>query len=262
MRCNICSQLDMPEAREPKAKSLYKALQLLDFFDDAHPERGVSELALLSGELKSTVHNILQTFELCGFVQKSKNSGGYRLGEKILQIGNIYYKSNPAYQNIKLEMQAISDRTGETLYFVTISDLDAIYIESAYPSRSVPAARIMGFKAPLYCTGIGKAILAFQDESIVRRVIDRGLTAFTQQTITEGDCLREELGRIRKQGYAVDNMEHEYGIRCVAVPLIGPGGNCRYAVSVSGPSLRMTDAKIIEYAGSLRQLAAKYARNL
>ena len=252
----------MDDTRDPKAKSLYKALRMLDYFDDSHPERGVSELALLTGELKSTVHNILQTFVLAGFVQKDPAGGSYRLGEKILQLSNTYYQSNPVFQNIKQDMQAISEKTGETLYFVTITELEVLYIESAFPSRSMPAGRIMGFRAPLYCTGVGKAILAYQSEDAVNQVIDRGLTAFTQATITEGGALRDELRRIRQRGYAIDNMEHEYGIRCVAVPLVNKAGSCRYAVSITGPSLRMTDDRIVDYAILLQKQLAHYAGRL
>ncbi len=112
-----------------------------------------------------------------------------------------------------------------------------------------------GLKAPKYCTGIGKAILAYESEEMVEEVIKEGMVSFTDQTITDGEKLKEELKCVREKGYAVDNMEHEYGVKCVAVPIRNGENKVVAACSITGPSPRFTPQRIDELEKLLKQYA-------
>ncbi len=236
---------------EPKVKSLYKAVKLLDYFTNEHPERGISELSDLSGMLKSTVHNIVSTFEQAGFLEKNPASNKYKLGIKILQLSNNLYISHDVRRILHPYLEKFSSFSRESVYLATIFDGEIIYIDAIYPVGITPGRSIIGIKAPLYCTGVGKAILANLSEDKIETILAEKLIPYTPNTIIEPRQLREELLKIKIQGYAVDNMEHEYGIKCIAMPIKNIKGDTVASVSISGPSLRFTESKILEYAKML-----------
>jgi DNA-binding IclR family transcriptional regulator len=245
-----------------KVKSLYKAIKLLDYFSVDTPERGISELAELSGMYKSSVHNIATTLEKCGFLEKNEGSQKYRLGVKILQLNHTLYMTNDLRNTVRPYMEKISNHSQESVYFATPADLEVIYLDAVYPAGSFSAKSIIGIKAPLYCTGVGKALLAHLPQTDIDQVISRGLKSFTPNTFTDGDKLHLEMAETRERGYAIDNMEHEYGIKCVAVPIRNIRNEVIASISVSGPSLRFTDEKIQEYAALLLSVSRELKRHL
>ena len=119
-----------------------------------------------------------------------------------------------------------------------------------------------GVTAPPYCTGIGKAMLAFAHEEVINRVEEGGMEPFTHNTITNGEKLREELGQIRQRGFSIDNMEHEYGVKCVAVPIRNKEGAVIGAYSISGPSPRFNADRIKRLASSLQNMAKQVKNQL
>lgn len=249
------------EENTAKVKSLYKALCLLDFFDSEHPERGIKELSDLSGMLKSSVYNIISTYQMCGFIEKSHSSRKYRLGKKLLTLSNVVYSTDQAKAIIKPYMDKIAEECAETVYLAFPSGTEIIYVEGSYPASVLYARSIVGVKSDMHCTGVGKAILAFSDETLVKQVIAQGLKPFTSFTLSDERALRDDLEKTRKRGYAIDNMEHEYGIRCVGVPLHNSSGRVIGALSISGPSLRVMDDKVVFFAEKLQQ-AAQEIKNL
>lgn len=238
-----------------KVKSLYKAIKLLDYFTLEAPERGISELAELSGMLKSSVHNIVTTFEKCGFLEKNTNNSKYRLGIKLMQLNNTLYMSNDLRKIVRPYLESISEFSNESVYFGILTEHEVIYLDTVYPKGTLAGRSIIGVRAPLYCTGIGKAILAYLPDEEIEQVISKGLVPFTQNTIIDRDKLLDEMMQIRKRGYSIDNMEHEYGIKCVAVPVRNIREKVVAAISISGPSLRFTDDKILEYSNFILNIS-------
>lgn len=234
-----------------KVKSLYKAILLLDYFNSSHPERGISELAELSGMLKSSVYNIMSTYEACGIIEKNPKTSQYRLGLKILALSNVLSQDDVFWEIIRPYMEELSQETGETVFLATPYGNNIIYREAAFPNHSISVRAIKGVVAPMYCTSLGKAILSCMDSEHTEQVIAEGMAPFTPYTITEPQEFREEVEKIRLQGYSIDNMEHEYGIKCVGVPIKNGNNQVIGAISLSGPSLRFNDDKILEYAGIL-----------
>lgn len=230
-----------------KVKSLYKAVKLLDFFDSNHHERGISELAELSGMLKSSVHNIMRTYEECGIIEKNFKTSKYRLGLKILALSNVLSQDDVFWQVIRPFIQELANKTGETVFLATPYGTKIIYRDVAYPNGSISSRSIKGVVAPMYCTSLGKVILAYQDEEMIKQVIEENFESFTANTIVDKEAFLEELKLVKKQGYAIDNMEHEYGIKCIGVPIKNSNDDIIGAISISGPSLRFSDDKFQEY---------------
>ena len=127
---------------------------------------------------------------------------------------------------------------------------------------SVSNQSVLGMTAPLVCTGIGKAILAYMPEEQIDELLSKPIEKFTDNTITDPDKLREELKKIRNNGYSVDNMEHEYGVKCVAVPVLNHLGQVQGAVSITGPSLRFPASSYKKYASKLQNVAVQIGQSL
>lgn len=247
------TEIEVPE--QVKVKSLYKAVQLLFYFTEEDRELGITELAEKSGLLKSSIHNMLSTYEECGLVKRNPDTNKYYLGIRVLELSNQFYRNNDVRHVVKPHMREIADRVGETVYLAVRNQTEVIYLDGAFPSSSTGGRQMTGLKAALYCTGIGKALLAYAPEEVVEEVIAEGMFSFTQNTIVDGEALKKELAVIRERGYAIDNMEHEHGIKCVAMPIRNSENRVVAAYSISGPSPRFGGDRVEELAEILRQHA-------
>ena len=112
-------------------------------------------------------------------------------------------------------------------------------MEAVSPSSMNRTSSVIGVTAPLYCTGIGKSILAWSDPAIIDSVFSNPVTKYTENTITDKQALLRELQTSRETGFTIDNMEHEYGVKCVAVPIFRLDNTLAGAMSITCPSLRM-----------------------
>lgn len=227
--------------REPKVKSLSKALKLLMYFNVQHPELGITELAELSGYLKSTTHNIMDTYVTCGFVEKNPISGKYRLGHKIMELSSVLYISHDFRQIARPFIEKIANHCNETIYLAIPDGKEVLYLDAAYPQGSAHFSSIVGVKVPMHCTGVGKAILAHSPKALLEDVLEGEMDQFTPNTIITAQALLEDLEHVHQRGYAIDDMEHEYGIRCMGIPIRNIRGTVVGSVSLSGPSMRLTD---------------------
>ena len=243
---------------QSKVKSLYKALLILEEFMAADTYLGVNQIAEALALPKSTVSNVLSVFESRGFVERDSHSGKFKLGIKALELSNHTYQTNDVRRILQPFMQELGRYSMENVLLAVYSGGEVVYIGAVHEERASFNGRyLIGVRAPVYCTGIGKAMLAFLGEEELRRIVAKGLKQFTENTITDESRLRQELEQIRCQGYAVDNMEHEFGLKCVAVPIRDSGGEVIAGMSISGPSLRMSEEKIKDYSVRLQEVARR-----
>lgn len=222
-----------------KVKSLVKAVQVLECFTEEKPSLGISEMAGMLGYNKTTIYNIVATFASLGYLVQDPVTQKYSLGLKLLHFGYIINSRITLSAALEPYLQKIADATRETVYLGIPYESRVLYLDTKTPGAAFQRP-ILGEKAPMYCTGLGKCLLAFRTDRDFSDIPDP-LPAYTVNTITGKAELLKELDGIRQRGYAVDNMEHEFGISCVAVPLFGQAKEVIGAVSVSGPSLRFTE---------------------
>ena len=243
----------------PKVKSLAKALHLLECFTLAEPELGITELAVKLDVTKSNVHNIVTTFQDMGYIEKLPN-GKYTLGLKMLEyafIINQHLGYPKAVYDVLMETASL---TNEIVYFGLPYGTDVLYLYVAHPIArmgELPYREILGEKAPLCATGIGKAILAFLPEEEWDGRIPERIVRYTPNTMTDPEEIKEELRRIRRRGYSLDNMEREPNVRCVGVPVYNAAGHLMAGMSTSGPASTMTDEKLMECSDILLAAALK-----
>lgn len=232
-------------------KSLARAMRVLECFSVTEPELGVSEIAKKLGMQKSTIFNILSTFQQCGYISQNPKTNKYFLGFKFLHLSYIV-NSHLSLREIFLPyLMRISEATRHICFFAVCYHQEVHYIEAIYPYTQEPTRNILGERAPMYCTGLGKAMLAFMPPEEADEIINGPLTAYTPFTLTNPDDLRKDLEKTRMNGYSIDNMEHEFGLRCVAVPVFGSNGKVIAAVSVSGLSSAFDPSSIQQCAQTL-----------
>lgn len=252
---SICSDgggyLMMPS--DSVIKSLYKALKILECFTAEKPELGITEISESLGLYKSNVHSVLSTFQKVGYIEKNHTTGKYRLGMKVLELSHVINGNNNFRKMLLPCMQTVSNVTNENVYLGMCKDDEVLYLDSCCPPNSALGRSIQGERIPLYCTGIGKAILAFLPQDKVNNILSSKLKRFTENTIADKTILNRELETIRDNGYSIDNMEHEFGIKCVGMPIFDENSNVIAGIGVLGPSLRFNDHNTEFFVKTLRE---------
>lgn len=231
-------------AEKGGVQSVERIFQLIEHLA-AHPT-GVS-LQTLAGETglaKSTVHRLLASLVGLGYVVQDEENGHYRLTLKMFELSSGIVDSMDIMGVAKAHLERLSQRTGEAVHLVIRDGRDIVYI---YKTESGPmrmASRV-GLRSPLYCTGVGKAILATLPGDEVEDIwTHSNVQKLTDKTITDLEELRSQLVEVRANGYAIDDEENELGVRCVAVAIPGPDGRAESAFSISGLAPYMTPERI------------------
>jgi DNA-binding IclR family transcriptional regulator len=227
--------------------SVKKALELLDHFTPERPELSLAEISREVDAHKSSVFRVLTTLEAAGFLEKDPQSGKYRLGLKILDLAGRVWGLHDIRQIATPYMEDLARETGEVIHLAVLDGADIMYLEKKGQGQILTVATRVGGRNPAYASSMGKILLADLSESELNAVLGRGkLKKLTPNTITEMPRLIEELGRIREQGFALDNEETFPGIRCVGAPIRDAGGRVVAAVSVTVPVQRMSDERVRE----------------
>ncbi len=222
------------------------ALELLEEFKTAQSdELGVTELAKRLKLHKNNVFRLLATLENHSYIEQNPVTGNYRLGIRALELGQTFIQQSGLVQTARPLLESLVHRTNETAYVAILRDGQMVYldvVESGHVIRVVPR---VGLRLPVHCTAVGKALLAFSSEDEIKRILPvAALTAYTPRTIIDRTQLVEHLNRVRSEGYATDNEEHEEGVKCVAVPIFDYTRHPAGAITLSGPNSRMTDERI------------------
>ena len=175
------------------------------------------------------------------YVQRSEMTSQYQLGLACLELAQGYASGDNLRSVALAELEALRDETKETVHLVVLDQMQVVYIEKIPGLHAIGLMSSgVGRQAPAYCTGVGKALLAYQKEDLVREFYQKhGMIRFTNTTAKDLESLIAQLEIIREQGFALDLGEHEDEVRCVAAPIFDRSGSAVAAVSISGPALRM-----------------------
>ncbi|QPK79121.1 IclR family transcriptional regulator [Corynebacterium lizhenjunii] len=234
-----------------------KAFDLLNAFgSDGSTGVGVSELARRANLSKSTAFRLLATLVANGAVEKAGDL--YRIGPLFFNLTRT--ENDVDHSDIREILtpflSSIFERTRQTCHLGYVVGTDVFYANKLFSLRSVQAPSRIGGRVPAFCTGVGKAIIAW-DEGKIDAVIAAGLPQWTPYTITDPDDLRAVLATVREDGVAYDRQEISLGLNCVAAPIFDHGHVPVAAISVSGPCV---DFKPEEYKDVVKKVAAAASR--
>lgn len=223
---------------ESKVNSVDRALVILEYLGTQTKEVGVRELGQAIGLSKSSVHRILQTLRARGFVKWNADNARYSLGMRAFEVGCGILRSMEAHAVAKPLLEQLVANLGETGFLGVLDDTELVIIDKIDGRRSVRISADIGARRPLHATAIGKALLASLDRNDSERIItQKPLARFTKNTIIDPEALRQELEKIRRQGYAEANEEVEEGLYSVGAALFNYSGRPVAAISLAVPKM-------------------------
>lgn len=217
---------------------LDRAFELLDLICRSQGGITIQRLSAITGLHKSTVHRILQTLVRWRCVQKSEQDAIYRPGLYICELSEIIQSDLDIVSISRPILEQLSDDVSGTVHMAMRDNLDIVYIHKAISQNcSIYMASRIGARRPMYCTGVGKAILATMRDKEIEGIWDKSeIKAYTANTIVDKEQFLQEIRKIRERGYAYDNEENEIGVRCIATSIPVMGNASTYAVSISLPA--------------------------
>ena len=211
---------------------------------------------------KSTVYRFLQTLVEMGYVRQNDN-GQYTLTFKLLSIGASIAEHNSLIGEARAVMAELSAKTKETIHLSQMVNNKAVYIEKIEARHIIRMYSKIGAVAPLYCTGVGKVILAFQEKDERKKLMNSlVLKRITENTIIKKEELKKEIKKIRVNGWAEDNEEGEYGLWCAAAPIFDYTCSIAASISITVPVYRLKSEKKGEYINFAVHGAAEISKNL
>lgn len=224
-------------------KSLEKAKNILELLA-VEGELFVSEIGKKLGMHRSHAHRFLATLRSLGLLEQSEDTR-YRLSFKLFEWGMAVANHMEVRQIAHSFLLDLKARHEETTNLGILDGINVVYADKIESSHLLRMDLAIGCQVPLYCTALGKVMLANRPERDVRKLFHKKkLERHTPNTITSISELLGKLTEIREKGYAVDDEELALGVRCIAVPIFNCTGNCIAAISIAGPSLRMTIEKM------------------
>lgn len=222
------------DRRNPERTVLGRIASIMEAFDGSQQVLGLGDLSERTGLPKSTLHRLGD--QLCQVGWMARDSGGYRLGMRMFELGSLAIEENSLHEAALPHLQALAAKSGMSVHLAILDRAEIVQLEKVTNGPLRLSAR-RGSRQPAYCTALGKAIAAYDDEAL-RTILSSPMRPRTANTITEPFAFRAELSRIRKTGVAFDRGELHDQIVCVAAP-IGQSGDTRGAVSLTGVAGRM-----------------------
>ncbi len=242
---NVKRHMASPAMKRPdqdryNIRVLDRAIDIVTLLADGE-RRTLTEISDAVQLSSSTTYRLLASLISRHFVERHEESNSYKLGLACLELAWAFRAGDPIRHMALPHLQALRDATAETVHLGVLHQTDVVYLEKLPGLHSVGImSSQVGARFPAYCTGLGKALLAFTQSAKARSYLECSpFPRLTGMTMTDAEELLRELDRVRERGYAFDRGEREPEVRCVAAPLFGRQGELLAAVSVAGPANRM-----------------------
>ncbi len=237
---------------------LVKSFELLEAFRE-HPE-GLTypELVRLYPQFsRVSIFRILCSLERTLYLERAHNTNRYVLGAKFIELGRIAESRLGLLEVALPHMEKLLSQFNENVNLGTVQNFELVYFKTLESGHVLRVHEMPNRRIAVHCSALGKAVLAHLGEEAVQQYLrTTPLTRLTPTTISSVAEFHRELKAIRERGYAIDNEENLQGVRCVAVPILDGQGRPMAGLSISGPSTRMADDRLVEMAGAMKQACA------
>jgi DNA-binding IclR family transcriptional regulator len=254
----------MPKtSMDGNVKSLVRGLSLLDALSRSPHGCSLGEIASTAKLPPSTVHRLLHTLHQMGYVVQNQTTGHYALGETVLLLGRKAELQRDVRQIARPSLEELAQVTGETVNLTTVVENAVVQLDHVDSLNMLKVTWDSGQRFPIHASASGKVFLAFLPDAERERILGSiQLHPFTKRTIVDIKKARAGLNLIRERGYALDDAEREEGVRCVAAPVFNSEGTVIAAVSISGPSTRLSLARLDTLAARAKRTARAISASL
>lgn len=247
-------------ARSRRDGTVGKALEVLDMVAAFERPVRFSELLESSPYPKATLYRLVQTLTSQGMLSFEPERQMYSLGLRLLRLAHAAWKLFSLAPIARLHLDSLSAAVGDTVHLAQLDHAQVLYVDKRNARNPVAMYSEAGKVGPAYCTGVGKAMMAFLDEAELSRILpQQSFHRFTEHTLVSEDSLRQELAACRARGFCFDNEEHEPGIICIAVPILSQGGHVLGALSVTSTTSRKSLDDLEALAPRVRDTANRIA---
>lgn len=252
----------MPDPDNPgTVQTLDRALRIIELLALHSEGLGVTAIGGLVGLHKSTVHRLLVHLVSQGYAEKDESRSVYTLGLRIVELASLRLNQVELKTEAGPYLRQLAASLNQPVQLAILADFDAVSIEKIDPQAHLRMYSQIGKRVPVYCSALGKCLVSDWNlpelETLAAKVPFR---AFTPRTKTTVEAFLSEVQLVRERGWAVDDEEHELGIRCIGAPVRDFTGKVVAAVSASGsPAVMTTEARVID---PVRQAAIDISRRL
>jgi DNA-binding IclR family transcriptional regulator len=232
-------------------QSLDRAIRILTLIAERN-SMGVTELAQILQVDKSTASRLLDTLKAHDMVQIDNTTGKYRLGFRILHLGESLKSNLNMISIARPSIMELSKSLGESVHLCAFNNNCVYVVDQVRSNRVYSLSATVGMVEPFHCSSVGKCILAFKRPETVRSLLKHyEFTRYTEHTITDEDELMHHLEQIRSQGYAIDDEEMAIGVRCIAVPVFNYRKSVQFSIGISGPKRDLAPSEMERYIGAM-----------
>jgi len=225
-------------------RALDRALDILDLIASSSGLT-LSEIGQRLDMAPSTVHRVLVTLAARGVAETDPATQAWHVGPTAFRHGSAFMRRSGLVERARPLLRRLMEQTGETANLGILNGDAVLFLSQAETHETIRAFFPPGTRSALHASGIGKALLAHVRPAQLRLMLQgMALQRFTDKTLTEAQALEQDLARIRARGYSLDNEERTPGMRCNAAPIFDLSGEAAAGISVSGPTLRMSDARL------------------
>ncbi len=244
------------KSSDTKSGTLGKAMDVLELVVESEKPLRFTDILALSDQPRGTLHRQLSNLVTEGLLHLDDHQT-YAPGLRLLKFAAKAWSGNTFRMIAEPHLRKLSEQTGETVHLGVLRGHEVIYLDKVEGRQNVRMHSQIGNASPCYCTGVGKAALAHLPQTALDQLLQElDFRAFTPKTLTGAEALRAELAQIRQTGRAYDREEHENGICCLAAPIYSHDKRLLAGVSVTGPSYRIDENKLQQWAPHVASAAA------
>jgi PcaR/PcaU/PobR family beta-ketoadipate pathway transcriptional regulator len=238
--------------------SLAKGMDVLSLVVHSKTVLGITEISRVLNLSIGSVQRVTNTLQKLGYLRKDENKQGYVLGYKAWGLGLSIIKDIDLKRVAHPYLQELSQEIGETVNLAILDGQDIVYVDRIKTEQIININLSIGSRLPVYCTSMGKSLLAFLPDNEISKILDAiDIKPITPNTITDKSRLLEELQQVRQRGFSLNDRELEIGLRSVAAPVRDESKRVIAAVNIAVPSTRIT---LEELSTDLANKAVNVAR--
>ncbi len=256
----------MTPTRRPNrnsVQSLQRALDVLEVLSGAPHGVPLTDLANATQLPPSTVHRILLTLVHRGYVTQDASTARYRVGIRLFEVGSAFPHQLRLNELAHPLLMELAQWSSEAVNLAIRDGNDVVYLDQVEGAKMARIFTRPGARIPLFCSGVGKLFLtALSPEALETLWPQLNVTAYTPHTITTLKAMQTELRRTRARGFALDNQEHELGVRCIAAPVHNHRSELVCAISISIPATRRPGGRVEQFSHKILGAAAHLSKAL
>ena len=237
----------MSEHNVQSVQTLDRAFDIIELLSTHSKGMGVTEIGKELGLHKSTVHRLASALAQRGYLEKDKNTGLYKIGLKFIEVSSLHIHQIELKTEAMPFMRYLAELTGQVTHLAILDETEIVYIEKIDVVQSLRMYSQIGERIPVYCSALGKVLLANQGLAYRTQIIERiNFIPYTENTIIDKEQFVAELDKTKQRGWSIDNEEHEKGIRCIASPIKDFTGKTIAALSITGNIAQENERRFVK----------------